>query len=74
MGQDKIKAQAKQIMDEFMAALEKVKDIPEEFGIERTPSMRVPKKPSSDPEFKKRMLKNAPKTKDDCILAEKKHW
>jgi len=74
MKEEKIKEQAKQIMDEFMKALESVKDVPEEFGIEREPAMREPKKPSCDPEFKKRLLKNAPKTKDDCVQAEKKHW
>ena len=43
----KIKEQAKQIMDEFMEALEKVKDIPEEFGIEREPNMREVKEKTS---------------------------
>jgi len=75
MNQEKIKEQAKQIMDEFIDALEGVKDMPKDFGIERAPSMRkVKDKPSCDPEFKKRLLANAPKTKNDCIQAEKKHW
>ena len=32
MNQEKIKEQAKQIMDEFMEALDSVKDVPKDFG------------------------------------------
>jgi Asp-tRNA(Asn)/Glu-tRNA(Gln) amidotransferase C subunit len=72
MNETEIKAQAKKIMDEFIKALEKV-DVEEKVGFEADSDTRVPKG-KKNPEFKKELLKNAPKTKDGCILAEKKGW
>lgn len=74
MNTEKIKAEAKQIMDDFMKALDKVKDIPEEFGAERKNSIREPSESLYGEEFKEKILKNAPKKDDDCIVAEKKSW
>ncbi len=74
MNEDKIKKQAKKIMDEFISALKKVPEIKEEFGQERKQFSRKSDKNEYGKEFKERMLKNAPKTKDNQIVAEKKRW
>lgn len=72
---EKIRIQAKRIMDDFMIALDKVKGIEERFGIDRAEETRVPsKKPKPSAEFRAIMFSNAPKVKDDCIVAEKKKW
>jgi|WetSurMetagenome_2_1015567.scaffolds.fasta_scaffold958058_2 hypothetical protein len=72
MKEEEIQAQAKKIMDEFIKALEKA-DVKEKVGFEAEPDTRVPKG-KKNPSFKKELLSNAPNTKDDCILAEKKKW
>ena len=83
-----IKLRAKKLMDEFMTALESVKSTPEVLGQSRELSTRKQKKPTPsenleaghkagpepDHSFRDLMLKNAPKIKDGCILAEKKTW
>ncbi len=74
MDEEKIKNQAKKIMDEFISALDKVPKIKEDFGVERKQFTRKAEKCDYGPEFKKRMLKNAPKVKDDQIQMEKKSW
>ena len=74
MNSEKIKKEAKQIMDDFMKALDKVKDIPESFGAERKHAVRETSKSEYGKEFKEKILKNAPKKEDDCIGAEKKTW
>ncbi|MFH1072413.1 MAG: hypothetical protein V1743_03215 [Nanoarchaeota archaeon] len=72
--EEEVKRIAKKIMDEFMEELGKVK-LEEEFGVERNEMFREPdQKSTADPEFRQRMLKNAAKVKDDCIVAEKKSW
>lgn len=74
MDEEKIKKQAKKIMNEFISALNKVPEIKEEFGQERKQFTRKTEKSEYGPDFKKRMLKNAPKVKDDQIQMEKKGW
>lgn len=75
MDQGEIKKQAKKIIDNFASALESVKVEGEEF-VEREEDRRkeTPEEEKTDSEFRKIILKNAPKTKDDCILAEKGKW
>ena len=74
MDQDKILAQAKKIMDDFIKALDKVK-VTEKFGVHRDEQVRVAEKECEDStEFRKRIFKNAPKIKDDLFIMEKKHW
>ncbi|MCP3686242.1 MAG: hypothetical protein GY861_26655 [bacterium] len=68
-----IKKQAKQIMDDFIKALDKVKEKDIDFGTEREESTRTPDDYKEDG-FKDRMLKNAPKKKGDYVLMEKKSW
>jgi len=74
MDEEKIKKQAKKIMDEFISALNKVPKIKEEFGVERKDFTRKAEKSEYGKDFKKRMLKNAPKVKDDQLVMEKKSW
>ncbi len=72
--QEEILKQAKKIMDEFVSALDKVR-VKEKFGVRRQEQLRTPSKKQGDSSaFKKRMLQNAPKTKDDFLLMEKKEW
>ncbi|HLC66943.1 MAG TPA: hypothetical protein VJK52_04860, partial [Candidatus Nanoarchaeia archaeon] len=66
--------QAKKIMDEFLAALEDVESGTLDVGLERGSGMREPGKREADPKFPARMFRNAPKVKNDCIVAEKKQW
>ncbi|MFP4112153.1 MAG: hypothetical protein ACLFPQ_01100 [Candidatus Woesearchaeota archaeon] len=68
-----IKKDAKRIMDNFMKELDKIPEI-KEFGTKREISVREPKESSFEDDFRENILNNAPKTKDNCILAEKKHW
>ena len=74
MNREEIKTQAKKIIDEFIVALEKTEKIEEKIGFNRDEFLREGKKNKPDEEFKKRILKNAPKKKDDYIVAEKKSW
>ncbi|MBW3011643.1 Asp-tRNA(Asn) amidotransferase GatCAB subunit C [Candidatus Woesearchaeota archaeon] len=72
---EKIKEQAKKLMDEFVSALEKAEDIKEEFGVQRKDVMRKPGKDKyKTSDFGERMLNNAPKTEDRQLVMEKKKW
>lgn len=77
---DKIKSEAKEIIDRFANSLEKVekeKDFKATY-IVRINSLRTEKEATDDlfrdDDFKKRILKNAPKKDSDFILAEKGEW
>lgn len=70
---EKIRSQAKQIMDEFVNALERVDSIREEYGVERREETRV-SGTSSFPGFRSRFFRNAPKKNDEYIIAERKNW
>ena len=74
MDPEKIKKQAKMLMDEFMAALESAEEVKEEVGIEREQSTREAAKSELTEGFPERMLKNAPAKKDRYVIAEKKKW
>lgn len=71
---EKIKKQAKHIMDNFIKALDKAKGIKEQFGSERKDSTRAKVKKHKDPDFRERMFNNAPKKRDDFLVMEKKSW
>ncbi len=75
MDEDKIKQEAKDIMDNFMKALDKI-EVEEEFLLERKESFREESKKitKTDETFKQRFLSNAAKTKGDAILANKGAW
>jgi hypothetical protein len=74
MGQQEILRQAKSIMDNFHVALKGVENL-EESRVERDECERPDGEGwKTDSEFRKIMFENAPKTKDDCIEAEKGAW
>ena len=74
VNQQEIEKSAKKIMDSFMKALKKVGKTKEDFVVKRDSNVRDKDKAETDPEFRDLMFKNAPKTKGDCIQAEKKKW
>ena len=74
LDEDKIRKQAKAIMDEFIKALERVENIPGEAGLERDDFARKGKAAKCDTEFRKRMLKNAPRKEGSFVVAERKSW
>lgn len=74
MDKKKIKKEAKKIMDDFLESLKKVEESEESFEVKREKNVREVEKCEEDEGFRKRMLKNAPKTKDGCVQAEKKKW
>ena len=75
LDKNKITQQAKKIMDDFVAALDKAEHKNIDFKVHREKDMRDEKaKLLVNEDFSERMLKNAPQTKDNCILAEKKKW
>jgi len=72
---ESIKKEAKLILEKFSKALEKVESkIKEAPGVKRDKNTREETKTESNPEFKKLFLKNAPKTEDDYIIAERGSW
>jgi Asp-tRNA(Asn)/Glu-tRNA(Gln) amidotransferase C subunit len=73
MDEEKIKQQAKQIIDNFVSALEKIET--KEEPVERVNDRRMENTPKeTDKDFKKIMFENAPNKKGDCITAEKGKW
>lgn len=74
MDENKIKKEAKEIMDNFMTALSDI-DVEEEFILNRKTSTRNEKKGKiANEDFKQRFLSNAPKVKGDAIVANKGSW
>lgn len=76
MNQTEIKKQAKEILDKFAKALEKVKS-KENFYVERDDFEReeinnLNKEKSED--FKQYLLENSPKKNNDFVIAEKGEW
>ena len=70
----KIEKEAKDLILSFGDALEKLPKMPESL-VERNKDVREETKVCvPDKEFRDVMFKNAPKTKDDCIVAEKGEW
>ncbi len=70
---EKVRAQAVQIMDEFMKSLDAIKGLKEEYGVERDVQLRNAGK-SSFPDFRGKMFRNAKKKNDDYIIAGKRNW
>ncbi len=69
-----VKKEAKEIMDNFMAAMKDI-EVEEDFILERSKCFREEKEGLEvDEEFKRRFLKNATKTSGDAILANKGAW
>lgn len=73
MIEEKIKIQAKSIMDNFARVLETVNL--EQSHVERKEYERKEQEPwDTSAEFKQKILENAPKKDNDCIIAEKGAW
>jgi len=73
--QHSIKKEAKLILEKFSKALEKVESkIKEAQGVKRDKQLREETKTEQDKEFKKLFLKNAPKTEEDYVIAERGSW
>jgi len=77
--QESIKKEAKDILDKFSNALEKVeKQLEDVKGVKRDIQLReegnVERTVGSSKEFRKAFLKNAPSTEDDFVVAEKGGW
>ncbi len=74
MNKEEILKQAKQIIDNFHSALKDVEKL-EETKVERDECERVENEGEEpDKEFRKIFFENAPKTKNECIEAEKGKW
>jgi len=70
---DKIKKEAREILNKFGKALEKVPPVKKKESKEE--SWRKQEEGSEGDEvFRKMMLKNAPNKDDNCIIAEKAKW
>jgi len=70
-----IKKQAKQIMDKFQRALDRAGIKDETVLVERDEDRREEdEREGRDEDFRKIMLKNAPKTEQGYIVAERKKW
>lgn len=75
MDESKIKKQAKQILDKFAKALEKVKSSSEDFYVDREKFEREEGEGKEcEKGFKKRFLENAPQHNEDFIIAERGKW
>lgn len=68
-----VKKQAKEILDRFAKALEKVKTKETEFYVDRKEFERAEIKSKCE-DFKAELLKNAPKKDSDFVIAEKGSW
>lgn len=75
MDKNQIKKQAKQILDKFAKALEKVKSSSEDFYVDREKFEREEGEGKEcEKGFKKRFLENAPQHNEDFIIAERGKW
>jgi len=75
MNENKIRKQAKQILDKFANALAKTDSEKIEIGVDREEFERREGEGKKSAEgFKKRFLANAPKHNDDFIIAERGSW
>jgi len=72
---EKIKKEAKAILDNFSKALAKVeKQKTKDVFVERKKQTRKEKKAVCDPSFRELFFKNAPEKEGDWIKAEKGAW
>jgi predicted Asp-tRNA(Asn)/Glu-tRNA(Gln) amidotransferase subunit C len=75
MDQERIKRQAKQILDNFADALASVEKEGKEEYVEREDFERKEEnEKESDPEFRQDFLKNSPSHDTDFIIAERGEW
>mgnify|MGYP001587398607 FL=1 len=75
MDKDKIKKEAKLILDKFAKALEKVeKKYDLDFNVNREEFERKENTGEKCEDFKNQLLENTPKKDNDFIIAEKGGW
>jgi len=77
MDKSKIEKQAKEILDKFAKALDKVDDSSDEMDsyVDREEFEREEGDDSCvDGNFKKRILENAPNSNEDFVLVERGGW
>lgn len=74
LDEEKIRRQAKAIMDEFIKALDRAGKLEGKAWIERDENTRQGKKTKADNSFRERMLKNAPRKDGNYVLTERKSW
>ena len=75
MDKDKIKKEAKLILDKFSRALEKVeKKYNLDFSVDREEFERKEIVGEKCEDFKNQLLENAPKKDNDFIIVEKGGW
>jgi len=77
MDSEKIKNQAKRILDNFADALASVEKETKEEGVEREDFERKEgneKESTPNPEFRQDFLKNSPNHDADFIIAERGDW
>ena len=73
--QEKIKKEARHILDKFAKALEKVETKEENFYVDREDFERKEGNGEAcEKDFKRNMLKNAPEHEGDFIIVEKGNW
>ncbi len=73
--QEKIKEEARQILEKFSKAIEKVEnEVKDAKGVQREIQTRKETKANSDKEFRKLFFKNAESKEGDFIIAEKGSW
>jgi len=71
----KVQKQAKEILDKFAKALEKIeKESDEDFYVNRNEFERDEGEGEECSGFKKHVLENAPEHDDDFVIAEKRGW
>jgi len=72
---EKIREQAKAIMDKFAKSLDSVKDKVEDSFVERAQDRRKEGEgKEANSEFKKIIFENAPNKNGDYLFGEKKKW
>jgi len=71
---EQIQKQAKEILDKFASALEKVKTSEEDSYVDREEFEREEGNGKQCEGFKKKILENAPEKDKDFILTEKGSW
>jgi len=74
MNKDQIQNEAKQILDKFSKSLSKVKFSPKKVKDPLSGMREEGPGQETDEEFRSQFFKNAPQTREDFILAEKKQW
>ena len=71
---EKIKEEAKHILDKFAKSLEAVKLKEKSLKSQVSGFRNEGSGEKSSQEFREMLFSNAPKTEGDCIIAEKKKW